>query len=264
MVPYTENVRRRSCTILLQTYTVPPQPDVDPPLLGPNDPPPGTHLFTIAQHYFSIPLRKEQLRWWYIREPFEIVCYPHTPGAPAPVEVALPAPAAIQEALANWDIHGDVDGADASGDESEGEDTDDSDNEIAPQFGPEPAPQGTDWTNIGAEAEAEEGAEDMEEPALPVPAPEAAAIPPDHFDDGVAVVPLVAVDFGCAVWLEYVSYGSEDLRVRYVTFPPVDIDRAAEDFEGLSKESDVHTLEVPSEIDLKLVCHIGLDQAQGT
>ena len=86
----------------------------------------------------------------------------------------------------------------------------------------------------------------------------------DDGDDGVAVVPLIAVDFGCAVWLEYVSFGSEDLRVRYVTFPPVDVDRASDDYVGLSSERDVHTLEVPPEINLKEVCHIGLDQAQET
>ena len=83
-------------------------------------------------------------------------------------------------------------------------------------------------------------------------------------EHGVSVSPLFAVDFGCAVWLEYKSFDSEELRVRYVSFPPVDVDRSAEGYSGLSSPGAVHTLEVPPEVDLKRVCHIGLDQAQGT
>ena len=103
VIPHAESIRRRSCTILLQTWTVPEHEPGDPPP-GPNDPPPGTHLFTIAQHYFSIPLRKEQLRWWYIREPFEIVCCPHNPNAdPFEVEeVVIEVPTLAQEVAGHW------------------------------------------------------------------------------------------------------------------------------------------------------------------
>lgn len=271
MEPHHETIRRRSCTILLQTWTV-PHPAPEDPQPGPNDPPPGTHLFTIAQHYFSIPLRKEQLRWWYIRDPFEIVCCPHSSAAnPLEMdeEVELEAPAAIQQAGAEWTAatpdasnsagaengSGNVVGA---GDTNSDPEATHDDTEDTPIF--DPAPAGEDTLTAG------EGAEIEDAPALPVPPPDTpeGAAQAEHFDDGVAVVPLIAVDFGCAIWLEYVSFGSDELRVRYVTFPPVDIDRAADGYVGLSEERDVHTLEVPPEVNLRQVCHIGMDQAQGT
>ncbi|EJD08229.1 uncharacterized protein FOMMEDRAFT_16680 [Fomitiporia mediterranea MF3/22] len=267
MIPYTERIRRRSCTILLQTMTVPPPAPGGPPL-GPHDPPPGTHLFTIAQHYFSIPLRKEQLRWWYIREPFEIVCYPHNPNAEAQQadeEVAIPVPPQVsQQAMAQLQAEHEAAVLDANADDNEDEDTYSEVTQYADEVETEVQYQ------VGGDADP-----DSDSPLpLPVPPPAdasqqhqaamAAAAAAEQMDDGVAVVPLVAVDFGCAAWLEYVSFGSDDLRVRYVTFPPVHIDRAADDYVGLSSERDVHTLEVPPEIDLKHVCHIGLDQAQGT
>ena len=82
--------------------------------------------------------------------------------------------------------------------------------------------------------------------------------------DMIHVIPLIAVDFGCAVWLEYVRPGSNEKRLRFVTFPPVDVDRTAPGFDCMSKDGDVRTLEVPPEVDLSKVCHIGIDQAQGT
>ncbi|KAH8110519.1 hypothetical protein DFH11DRAFT_1708782 [Phellopilus nigrolimitatus] len=238
-LPHAEGIRRRSCTIILLTKRVPdPDPD-DPAELPPDQPPPGTHLFTIAQHYFSVPLRTEQLRWWYVREPFEIVCFPHVlpGGAPAFVQenaavMEDPAIGAFAE-LAAADVYAGT-GVDA-----------------------------------GVTGNADVPAADTANVANDAPAPEHGpdAQPEDEFiedGDGVHVIPLIAVDFGCAVWLEYVHFGSDDKRLRFVTFPPVDADRTAEGFGYLSNDTDVRTLDVPPEIDLSKVCHIGIDQAQGT
>lgn len=86
--------------------------------------------------------------------------------------------------------------------------------------------------------------------------------------------PLVAVDFGHAVWIEYVD--GEDSRVsdetiegdpkrlRFVTFPPfsdeygVEIDRS-----GGGSMGEVYTLETPPELDLGAVETINIDQSQG-
>ncbi|KAI8978269.1 hypothetical protein BD414DRAFT_495065 [Trametes punicea] len=87
--------------------------------------------------------------------------------------------------------------------------------------------------------------------------------------------PLMAVDFGHAVWIEF-AYPPEmerdEKRLRFVTFPPVTNDRdemtyagagagvksAAESLEGI-----VRTLEVPDELDLDKVETINIDQSQG-
>ncbi|KAF4621185.1 hypothetical protein D9613_001134 [Agrocybe pediades] len=93
--------------------------------------------------------------------------------------------------------------------------------------------------------------------------------------------PLVAVDFGHAVWIEYVDTGEVDSnnrgsseeedaidsdakRLRFVTFPPfseeygVELDRCAGGSMG-----EVHTLETPAELDLGAVETINIDQSQG-
>ena len=90
----------------------------------------------------------------------------------------------------------------------------------------------------------------------------------DEGDDGggeqeVHVIPLIAVDFGCAVWLEYIATGSDEKRLRFVSFPPVDVDRASPEFESVSMPGEVRTLDTPAELDLNRVSHIGIDQAQG-
>ncbi|KAL5512539.1 hypothetical protein ACEPAG_3192 [Sanghuangporus baumii] len=223
MGPYSTRIRRRSSTIVLRSMTIQgPEPGDVPP--GPNDPPPGTHLFTIAQHYFTVPLRQETLRWWFIRKPFEIVCYPYFPNGntPEPItEAAIPLPADAHQAIAAW----------------------------------------TEFAHGIVEDTAEE-ADDQS--ILPVPPPELTQDPIEEQADDFSVIPLVAVEFGFAAWLEYVSFASDDIRVRYVIFPSIDEDRASDDYDGLSKEDDVRTLEVPPEIDLRSVVHIGLDQAHGT
>jgi len=171
--------------------------------------PPGTHLFTIAQHYFSIPLQADQLRWWYLREPFEIVCFPHVP--PGAVldgdEIILP----VQPGNPNGNV---------------------ADDDATNGAGPAPQVQ----QGVAGEEEA---------------------------DQGIHVIPLIAVDFGCAVWLEYVQAGSDEKRLRFVSFPPVDVDRSAPDFESVSRPGDVRTLQCPLDLDLSTVSHIGIDQAQG-
>lgn len=84
--------------------------------------------------------------------------------------------------------------------------------------------------------------------------------------------PLMAVDFGHAVWIEFVFPPDEERdekRLRFVTFPPVTHDRdemtygsengsAAHSLEGV-----VHTLEIPPELDLDTVETINIDQSQG-
>lgn len=87
--------------------------------------------------------------------------------------------------------------------------------------------------------------------------------------------PLLAVDFGHAVWLEHETIhvdGAEvsNKRLRFVSFPPVDFDD--EDYRkgwdsGKSSEREtegqVRTLEVPEELDMDSVETINIDQSQG-
>lgn len=82
--------------------------------------------------------------------------------------------------------------------------------------------------------------------------------------------PLVAVDFGHAVWVEHCdnSVDGEDCAserldgkcLRFVTFPPVGEENPAdqEPTQGV-----VRTLEVPEELDLDTVETINIDQSQG-
>ena len=181
-LPYAERIGRRSCTIILLAHQLPP-PQGDAQYQD------GTHVFTIAQHYFSIPLYKEQLHWWYVQQPFEIVCYPH---------ITTPAGGIAPAFEANVD-------------EGEG----------------------------GAAGE------------------NAADLPPNTH-----IVPLIAVDFGCVVWVEYTQIGGEEKRLRFVSFPTIDVDREDESFGSL--DSKVRTLDTPPEVNLSHVCHIGVDQSQGT
>ncbi|KAI0363985.1 hypothetical protein BV20DRAFT_59036 [Pilatotrama ljubarskyi] len=82
--------------------------------------------------------------------------------------------------------------------------------------------------------------------------------------------PLMAVDFGHAVWIEFAyppEMDREDKRLRFVTFPPVTNDRDAMSYAGTSTadslEGIVRTLEVPEELDLDAVETINIDQSQG-
>ncbi|KAI9455817.1 hypothetical protein HD554DRAFT_2030730 [Boletus coccyginus] len=91
--------------------------------------------------------------------------------------------------------------------------------------------------------------------------------------------PLVAVDFGHAVWIEYAAEPGDgtihDPRrhrvpkcLRFVTFPPVftAVDRKQEKpREGRlwREEAVVRTLEIPQELDLDGVETINIDQSQG-
>ncbi|KAJ3512368.1 hypothetical protein NLJ89_g3561 [Agrocybe chaxingu] len=88
--------------------------------------------------------------------------------------------------------------------------------------------------------------------------------------------PLVAVDFGHAVWIEYddedrpraetdgESEGGESKSLRFVTFPPfseeygVEIDQSSGGTTG-----EVRKLEIPPELDLSTVETINIDQSQG-
>lgn len=81
--------------------------------------------------------------------------------------------------------------------------------------------------------------------------------------------PLCAVDFGHAVWIEYVveedaGGGSQSLskRMRFVTFPPPRL------IDGMPVRTpdvpcQVHTLQTPPELDLDTVETVNIDQAQG-
>jgi hypothetical protein len=75
--------------------------------------------------------------------------------------------------------------------------------------------------------------------------------------------PLLAVDFGHAVWVEYVKGGEregerEKKELRFVTFPVI-----GSSGEGESGKGVVRTLEVPTELDLDWVETINIDQSQG-
>ena len=232
--------------MLLQTRNVPQPSPADPPP-GPNDPPPGTHLFTMAQHYFSVPLNSEKPRWWYISEPVEIVCYPHLPDFNV-------LPLAMEELVLPF--HDPFDPPNVPELDTV-ENNDEGDEEV--QLEPEAAPWDIDLAGNAQEVQlVHDGDANIDL------APDAHIALQQLAEHGVRVSPLVAVDFGRAVWLEYKSFHSNELRLRYVNFPSVDVDRSAEGFSGLSNPGDIHTLEVPAEVDLKMVCHIGLDQAQGT
>ena len=111
----------------------------------------------------------------------------------------------------------------------------------------------------------------------------------DEFDpDGAAERPrpLMAVDFGHAVWIEFAfppEMDRDEKRLRFVTFPPVTHDRdemayGCADGDGNSEgnaststngsaehslEGVVRTLEIPDELDLDTVETINIDQSQG-
>jgi len=93
--------------------------------------------------------------------------------------------------------------------------------------------------------------------------------------------PLVAVDFGHAVWIEYVEggdvdrvdgegEGEGDLKwLRFVTFPgfrdewECERELRAGEGSGEGGRGEVRTLEVPDELDLSAVETINIDQSQG-
>ncbi|KAG1903415.1 uncharacterized protein F5891DRAFT_1127250 [Suillus fuscotomentosus] len=95
----------------------------------------------------------------------------------------------------------------------------------------------------------------------------------DDEDTGDRPRPLVAVDFGHAVWVEYGSsvvpptLNNDHLHphprrrvpkcLRFVTFPPVHGRRER------TEEAVVRTLEIPEELDLDVVETINIDQSQG-
>jgi hypothetical protein len=93
--------------------------------------------------------------------------------------------------------------------------------------------------------------------------------PEDEDDLGTAGErprPLVAVDFGHAVWIEYTDavihpMGGEAKWLRFVTFPSVCEDTSSIDTSR--SEGTVRTLEVPDELDLDNVETINIDQSQG-
>ncbi|KAH7912718.1 hypothetical protein BJ138DRAFT_1003835 [Hygrophoropsis aurantiaca] len=85
----------------------------------------------------------------------------------------------------------------------------------------------------------------------------------DEEEGGDRPRPLVAVDFGHAVWIEY--QGDPDPQrhrvpkcLRFVTFPPVGGNSG-----GTRQAAIVRTLEVPEELDLNTVETINIDQSQG-
>ncbi|KAH7883467.1 hypothetical protein F5I97DRAFT_1815476 [Phlebopus sp. FC_14] len=105
---------------------------------------------------------------------------------------------------------------------------------------------------------------------------------PDTDDDeetGDRPRPLVAVDFGHAVWVEYVGepggvFGGERTiydpcrhRVpkclRFVTFPPVVSAADGTQRVRAREQAEVRTLEIPDELDLDGVETINIDQSQG-
>jgi hypothetical protein len=89
--------------------------------------------------------------------------------------------------------------------------------------------------------------------------------------------PLVAVDFGHAVWIEYQDLDDDRSRgllgpesendpkcLRFVTFPPFSEEHGVElDRSSAKKEGMVRTLETPPELDLGEVETINIDQSQG-
>ncbi|KAH9927765.1 uncharacterized protein B0H18DRAFT_272386 [Fomitopsis serialis] len=104
----------------------------------------------------------------------------------------------------------------------------------------------------------------------------------DDAEDGGAQTerprPLMAVDFGHAVWVEYVDMDvkegdeSDPKRLRFVSFPPVAGERdGLYDAEGARWEKQperdvegvVRTLDIPDDLELDSVETINIDQSQG-
>lgn len=84
--------------------------------------------------------------------------------------------------------------------------------------------------------------------------------------------PLIAVDFGHAVWIEFVDNEDDIFRpragdpdakwLRFVTFPPYQENVG----DGIPHEwsgGEVRTLDIPEELDLDNVETINIDQSQG-
>lgn len=101
----------------------------------------------------------------------------------------------------------------------------------------------------------------------------------DDDDSDYTLVPLIATDFGHAVWIEHIThieslrigdgadaamgepvYYSMGRRMRFVTFPPI----SSMWTHNNSEELTVRTLETPAELNLNTVNNICLDQSQGT
>ena len=91
-------------------------------------------------------------------------------------------------------------------------------------------------------------------------------------------VPLIATDFGHAVWIEHLTrvdpaqpddlgaaqrYFSIGRRLRFVTFPPVS-SMWAREHDSRIDELTVRTLDAPEGLNLNIVNNICLDQSQGT
>ncbi|THH20500.1 hypothetical protein EW146_g876 [Bondarzewia mesenterica] len=92
--------------------------------------------------------------------------------------------------------------------------------------------------------------------------------------------PLLAVDFGHAVWIEHVDSPTEvqegeeplpsEKRLRFVSFPSVRLEEGGEvihldNFEGQPwpMEGEVRTLEIPEDLNLETVETVNIDQSQG-
>ncbi|KAF5374676.1 hypothetical protein D9615_008984 [Tricholomella constricta] len=98
----------------------------------------------------------------------------------------------------------------------------------------------------------------------------------DDEDAGDRPRPLVAVDFGHAVWIEFVENEDDPTRprtdepdakwLRFVTFPPFgeDLEKVGEGGAAWSQSGGVvRTLDIPDELDLDTVETINIDQSQG-
>lgn len=109
----------------------------------------------------------------------------------------------------------------------------------------------------------------------------------DDIDEGALTErprPLVAVDFGHAVWIEFMDNEDDEMRpradseakwLRFVTFPPFGEDGIQGEGSGGQREGEgegetwtrtggqVRTLEIPPDLDLDLVETINIDQSQG-
>ncbi|KAF8341003.1 hypothetical protein F5887DRAFT_1136152 [Amanita rubescens] len=91
----------------------------------------------------------------------------------------------------------------------------------------------------------------------------------DEEEDGQPVErprPLIAVDFGHAVWIEHGETpraNNDPKRLRFVTFPPYDASSPGPSPGEGKMEGVVQTLKVPDELDLDIVETINIDQSQG-
>ncbi|KAI0765692.1 hypothetical protein BD413DRAFT_574805 [Trametes elegans] len=232
--PTLASVPRLSCTVVLLA-----------------DHEPDTHRtrYVLAQHYFKVPLIEQEELDQITADAAGAAKKAHANGSSTPLEKANGSASASSSSTASsqdgeWAGEGQGEGA--------GDDT--------PERAPKPRVAESSMMRLWYVSEPFEvvcvldGVDDE--------------LDPDGSQERPR--PLMAVDFGHAVWVEFAfppESERDEKRLRFVTFPPVTNDRDEMAYgggdAGESLEGIVRTLDVPEELDLDAVETINIDQSQG-